>query len=92
MISVNDIKTSLRISHSKLDNEIGRDIEAAKLELERVGVNEAVINGGSELIDYAVETYVMYRQALRGKEIELADGYLRSFEHQANSIRRSSHV
>lgn len=62
------IKTALRITHNKLDDEIGQYISSAFADLERVGV---AVPDNSEnatpLLETAVKIYVMAKYDFLGK-------------------------
>lgn len=70
------VKTALRITHSKLDEDIEQHISACIAELDRVGVEvpddtEAV----APLLETAVKIYVMARYDYLGKGTQYQTDY-----------------
>lgn len=62
------VKTALRITHNKLDGEIGQYISSAFADLERVGV--AVPNDfedAAPILETAVKIYIMAKYDFLGK-------------------------
>lgn len=56
MITVEDIRKSMRISHTSLDSDIQRNMDACLLDMKRVGIN-IVENEQDALIGKAMEIY-----------------------------------
>lgn len=83
-----DVKLALRITHSKLDDEISDNIEAAELELERVGIPQEIASAPETypLIKRAVKTYC---QSVMAIDQAQAEKYRQSFELQAENMRKS---
>lgn len=73
MVSVKDIKTSLRMSHAVLDQEIQATIDAAVLDLQSAGMPVGV---DTALSDEAIRQYCKWRYDYMGK----AARYERSYE------------
>lgn len=79
MISVEDIRKSMRISHNMLDNEIKRNIDTALLEMSRVGVDT---KKKSVLVDKACELYCKADFDYQGK----GEQYMKSYEKLRDSM------
>lgn len=58
MISLEDMKLSLRISNTALDSDISDTMSAAVLDLMRVGVNVDAVD--NELIDMLIKLFVKW--------------------------------
>ncbi len=54
MISVEQVRNSMRISHTFLDCDVANNIDAARLDMRRVGID---IEKDDALMDKAVELY-----------------------------------
>jgi len=86
-------KTALRISHSKLDDELTRLIDAALADMMRAGVSSAraVISDTGEISDplvmQAVITYCLLNST---EETNLIDKYVSAYETQVEGLRRQS--
>lgn len=79
-------KTVLRISHTKLDDEILRLIQTARRDLIRVGVKPAVANSESDLlVDQAIVTYCLMNLTESERKAEL---YQKSYESQIDGLRK----
>jgi hypothetical protein len=89
MALLDTVKTALRISHSKLDDELTRLIAVARMELQRVGVQEEVAEADSELVDQAIVTYCLLNTT---ENTALIDRYQRAWELQLDGVRKSSLV
>lgn len=88
MALIDDVKTVIRISHARLNDDITRNIATAKLELKRLGISEAKANDETDkLITEAIITYCQYKYASNEK---LQDGYLESWQYQTDNLRKSS--
>lgn len=72
MISTEEIRKSMRITHTQLDNEIERNINTALRDLCRVGID----TGDNDLIDKACELYVKAQFDYQGK----GDQFQRNYE------------
>lgn len=84
------IKTSLRITHDKLDNDIQLNINACLLDMERVGVN---VKYDNDLVVKACELYVkwQYNYADKGEQYKanyekMRDGLSLSEDYKAGDI------
>lgn len=66
------IKTALRISHDKLDEDIINNIGACLLDLKRVGVN---VSEPDALIDKACELYCKYQYDYQNKGEQFRQSY-----------------
>lgn len=73
MVSVQDIKTALRMSHAVLDQEVQATIAAAVLDLQSAGMPVGVDNA---LSDEAIRQYCKWRYDYMGKAAQ----YERSYE------------
>lgn len=73
MVSVQDIKTALRMSHAVLDQEVQATIAAAVLDLQSAGMPVGVDN---DLSDEAIRQYCKWRYDFMGKAAQ----YERSYE------------
>lgn len=73
MVSVQDIKTALRMSHAVLDQEVQATIAAAVLDLQGGGMPVGVDNA---LSDEAIRLYCKWRYDYMGKAAQ----YERSYE------------
>jgi uncharacterized phage protein (possible DNA packaging) len=81
------IKTVLRISHSKLDGDINRNISTARAELIRLGISEEKASSEEyELINDAIITYCQYKYASNDK---LQEGYWQSWQYQIDNLRKT---
>ena len=85
---LDDVKTALRITHDKLDNEINDNILAAELELQRVGIPWEVASEPEAYpqIKQAIKTYCQEKNAIDQAQ---AEKYRASFELQAENLRKS---
>ena len=63
MLSTEEIRKSMRITHTHLDEEIKRNINTALRDLRRVGINTE----DNDLIDKACELYVKAQLDYQGK-------------------------
>ena len=73
MVSVQEIKTALRMSHAVLDQEVQATIAAAVLDLQSAGMPVGVDNA---LSDEAIRLYCKWRYDYMGKAAQ----YERSYE------------
>lgn len=62
-----DLKLAMRISHSLLDNDIQKNIEAAFEDMARVGIANCTEDAASTLQKQCVELYVKYIYDYEGK-------------------------
>lgn len=82
------IKLALRISHDYLDDDINDRIDSAKKELIRMGVNESKVKDGADpLIVEAIKTYVQMKFT---DDINKSEMFLKSWETQADNLRKSA--
>ena len=77
---VNDIKTSLRITHNKLDDEIEQHIQACLADMKRVGVAVPCppffeFSDNNPLIFAAIQLYCKAQYNFLGKGEEFKKGY-----------------
>lgn len=72
MITAEEIRKSMRISHINLDKEIKNNIDICLLDLERVGVNTKTDN---KLSDKAIELYCKSQFDYQGKGAEYQKAY-----------------
>ncbi|NCD09937.1 MAG: phage gp6-like head-tail connector protein [Negativicutes bacterium] len=87
MALIDDVKKSLRISHTKLDTEITATIDVAKAELERAGVIAENVVDTDSLIAEAIKTYCKYSFA---SDPKMRDGYFISWQYQLDCLRKST--
>lgn len=64
MITVDEVKTALRITHDKLDGDIRSTIEAAKMDLMSAGMNGLPCGA---LVDMAIKLYAKWQYDYCGK-------------------------
>lgn len=87
MTMLEKVKISLRISHTKLDNDILDTIASARTELVRVGVDPSVANADdNELVNMCIKTYCLMIYAV---DMTQREGYQKSFELQLDNLRKS---
>ena len=72
MVSVQDIKTALRINHAVLDQEVQCTIAAAVLDLQSGGVPVGLDNA---LSDEAIRLYCKWRYDYMGKAAQYEHSY-----------------
>lgn len=86
---LNKIKQTLRISHSKLDDDLNDRIESARQELVRIGVKDSVVYATvlDPLIVEAVKTYVQMKFTDDLNKVEM---YKLSWEAQADNLRKTA--
>lgn len=82
MATIDSVKTALRISHNRLDDEINRTIGVARAELTRAGVSAEILNSG-ELADEAIITYCLYKMAPSENE-----RFFNAFVYQCDNLRK----
>lgn len=80
------VKLALRITHDLLNAEITDVIASARQEMIRAGVDEAVANGSSELVETAIKTYAL---AYFCGNLTDSEKYTESFKYQLENIRKS---
>lgn len=80
------IKTALRISHDKLDDEIDRQIATARKELIRVGVSPVKVAAPDELITEAIRVYALKNMT---ENPDFVDKYERAWVNISDGIRKS---
>lgn len=83
---IEKVKKALRISHDKLDDVILLNIEAARAEMIRAGVDEDKIFEEDPLIQMAIITYCLAHNAL---DTVLAEGYEKSWTYQLDNLRKT---
>lgn len=69
------IKKSMRITHSQLDDDIQREIDACKKDLERVGV-VLLLNEARPLVTTACELWCKANYDYLGKGAEFRERYI----------------
>lgn len=80
MISVMDVRKSMRISHNALDTDIDRNVEAARLDMSRVGIDTE--SKDDALIDKAIELYCKAQFNYQGK----GEQFLKNYEKLRDSM------
>lgn len=73
------VKNDLRISHSKLDDDIQDNIEACKLDLKRVGVD---IDKNDQLVEKAIKLYIRWQYNFENQ----ADRYMLAYKNLRNAL------
>ena len=81
MLSTEEIRKSMRITHTHLDEEIKRNINTALRDLRRVGMNTE----DNDLIDKACELYVKAQLDYQGK----GDQFQKNYEALRDAISLS---
>lgn len=67
------VKTDLRISHSKLDGDILENVNAARLDMKRLGVDADLDN---DLVKKAIKLYVRWQYNFENQ----ADRYMNAYQ------------
>lgn len=84
---VQEIKTVLRISHNKLDDEIQSTVESGIAEMVRVGVIQGKANDETDpLIKKALKTYCQKEFSTDDKKVERFEI---SWQYQIDNLRKS---
>lgn len=78
-LSLEKVKKDLRISHSKLDEDIQDNIEACKLDLKRVGID---VNKSDVLLEKAIKLYIRWQYNFENQ----ADRYRNAYESLRNAL------
>lgn len=78
-LSLEKIKKDLRISHSKLDEDIQDNIEACKLDLKRVGID---VNKYDVLLEKAIKLFLRWQYNFENQ----ADRYRNAYESLRNAL------
>lgn len=78
-LSLEKIKKDLRISHSKLDEDIQDNIEACKLDLKRVGID---VNKSDVLLEKAIKLFLRWQYNFENQ----ADRYRNAYESLRNAL------
>lgn len=87
MALLDDVKLAIRITHNKLDSEIRANIAAARAEMVRLSIDEAVANDeNNPLIVEAIKTYVKMEAA---EDMKLREGFEKSWLFQLDNLRKS---
>lgn len=79
LILVEKVKRDLRISHSKLDEDIQDNIEACKLDMERVGINPLK---SDLLMEKAIKLYCRWQYNFENQ----ADRYMNAYQSLRNAL------
>lgn len=87
MAYIDDVRTALRISHTKLDTEIQAAIDTAKAEMERAGVVADAIDDTDAMISAAIKTYCKF---IFASDMNMRDGFFKSWEYQLDCLRKST--
>lgn len=72
-VLLESVKTDLRISHSKLDGDILENINAARLDMKRLGVDADLDN---DLVKKAIKLYVRWQYNFENQ----ADRYMNAYQ------------
>ena len=78
-LSLDKVKKDLRISHSKLDEDIQDNIEACKLDLKRVGID---VTKSDVLLEKAIKLYLRWQYNFENQ----ADRYRNAYESLRNAL------
>ncbi|EEB35745.1 putative phage DNA packaging protein [Anaerococcus hydrogenalis DSM 7454] len=78
-LSLEKIKKDLRISHSKLDEDIRDNIEACKLDLKRVGID---VNKSDVLLEKSIKLFLRWQYNFENQ----ADRYRNAYESLRNAL------
>jgi hypothetical protein len=90
MAILDDVKTALRISHTALDSLLTQQISIAKQEMERNGMDAAVVaDTNNLLVTDAIITFCQMRNADTISEME---AYEKSWKYQLDCLRKSTFV
>ena len=84
---IDKIKVALRISHTKLDDEITDLIATAKAEMEIAGILSDAIDEADELIADAIKVFCKYNMA---SDEKMRDGFFASWTYQLDNLRKTS--
>ncbi len=79
MITAEQVRKKMRISHSRMDDDIASNIEAARLDMGRVGIDP---EADDALVDKAVELYCKAQFDYLGK----GEQFLKNYEGLRDSI------
>ena len=72
MITAEQVRKKMRISHSRMDDDIASNIKAARLDMSRVGIEPGADNA---LVDKAVELYCKAQFDYLGKGEQFQKNY-----------------
>lgn len=72
-VLLESVKTDLRISHSKLDGDILENVNAARLDMKRLGVDADLDN---DLVKKAIKLYVRWQYNFENQ----ADRYMNAYQ------------
>ncbi len=82
------VKIALRINHNKLDSDIEDSIEAAKAELNRLGIHENFTDLPDDpLIIRAIKTYCL---SIYSSEQKTREGYEKSFDYTLDCLSKTN--
>ena len=78
-LSLEKIKKDLRISHSKLDEDIQDNIEACRLDLKRVGID---VTKSDVLLEKSIKLFLRWQYNFENQ----ADRYRNAYESLRNAL------
>lgn len=78
-LSLEKVKKDLRISHSKLDEDIQDNIEACKLDLKRVGID---VNKSDVLLEKTIKLFLRWQYNFENQ----SDRYRNAYESLRNAL------
>lgn len=87
MTMLEKVKKALRISHDYVNEDIEDTINTARAELIRSGVDKAIAEGDSDLVQMAIKTYCLF---VYSDDQKKTDGYWKSWQYQLDCIRKST--
>lgn len=79
MISAESIRKKMRVSHTRMDDEINDNIKAARLDMSRAGINESK---DDSLTDKAIELFCKAQFDYLGK----GEQFQRNYEKLRDSM------
>ena len=77
-----ELKAAMRIVHDKLDSDLQLNIDACKLDLQRVGINTDSLN---DLLKKAIELYAKWQYDYNGK----GEQYRKNYESLRDALSMS---
>lgn len=81
-MTVAELKTAMRITHSFLDADIANNINTCLLDLERAGINTDDDSSENQLVSKAIELYAKWQYDFEGK----GDRYEEAYKNMVNAL------
>ena len=89
MITAEQVRKKMRISHCRMDDDIASDIEAARLDMGRVGIDpgadDALVDKAVELYCKAQFDYLGKGEQFQGHYERLRDAMSRAAEYRGDA-------